>query len=239
MPLWLRLLLVRACPRGRERHAGPGAGDRDQVHQCLLLRHGARHRLHRAAPRGQVGVDQRARGSPTCSSRKATRSPKIRNSRASPRRRAAARRPGGRQADLARPAAGLVTEVRTAVGAPASPQAGPMFRISVNNEIELEAEVPSVHLLKLNRVLRCASAVTTRPMSSARSGRYRRRSIVHRSSARSWISRTTILRQDRHVCPRQYRRQALLLRRSRAPPIGRPRTQVVKSNIIGRAGVPS
>jgi multidrug efflux pump subunit AcrA (membrane-fusion protein) len=43
-----------------------------------------------------------------------------------------------------------VTEVRTAVGAPASPQAGPMFRISVNNEIELEAEVPSVHLLKLN-----------------------------------------------------------------------------------------
>src|SRR5207253_1839104 len=48
------------------------------------------------------------------------------------------------------PAAGLVTEVRAAVGAPASPQAGPMFRISVNNEIELEAEVPSVHLLKLN-----------------------------------------------------------------------------------------
>jgi multidrug efflux pump subunit AcrA (membrane-fusion protein) len=53
-------------------------------------------------------------------------------------------------ARLTAPAAGLVTEVRTAVGAPASPQAGPMFRISVNNEIELEAEVPSVHLLKLN-----------------------------------------------------------------------------------------
>src|SRR5215468_1959303 len=51
---------------------------------------------------------------------------------------------------LRAPAAGLVTEVRTIVGAPASPQAGPMFRISVNNEIELEAEVPSVHLLKLN-----------------------------------------------------------------------------------------
>ena len=49
------------------------------------------------------------------------------------------------------PAAGLITELRTAVGAPASPQAGPMFRISVNNEIELEAEVPSVHLLKLNK----------------------------------------------------------------------------------------
>jgi multidrug efflux pump subunit AcrA (membrane-fusion protein) len=51
---------------------------------------------------------------------------------------------------LRAPAAGLVTEVRTIVGAPASPQAGPMFRIAVNNEIELDAEVPSVHILKLN-----------------------------------------------------------------------------------------
>jgi multidrug efflux pump subunit AcrA (membrane-fusion protein) len=60
---------------------------------------------------------------------------------------------GGRPSgpiSLRAPAAGLVTEVRTAIGAPASPQAGPMFRISINNEIELEAEVPSVHLLKLN-----------------------------------------------------------------------------------------
>lgn len=61
---------------------------------------------------------------------------------------APAGRPG--PTSLRAPAAGLVTEVRTAAGAPASPQAGPMFRISVNNEIELEAEVPSVHLLKLN-----------------------------------------------------------------------------------------
>jgi multidrug efflux pump subunit AcrA (membrane-fusion protein) len=51
---------------------------------------------------------------------------------------------------LRAPAAGLVTEVRTAVGAPASPQAGPMFRIAVNNEIELDAEVPAVHMMKLN-----------------------------------------------------------------------------------------
>src|SRR5665811_892131 len=51
---------------------------------------------------------------------------------------------------LRAPAAGLVTEVKTIAGAPASPQAGPMFRISVNNEIELDAEVPSVHMLKLN-----------------------------------------------------------------------------------------
>jgi multidrug efflux pump subunit AcrA (membrane-fusion protein) len=51
---------------------------------------------------------------------------------------------------LRAPAAGLVTEVRTIAGAPASPQAGPMFRISVNNEIELDAEVPAIHMLKLN-----------------------------------------------------------------------------------------
>src|SRR5947209_1216672 len=49
--------------------------------------------------------------------------------------------PGGQQrqnqapVSLRAPAAGLVTEVKTIVGAPASPQAGPMFRISVNNEI--------------------------------------------------------------------------------------------------------
>jgi multidrug efflux pump subunit AcrA (membrane-fusion protein) len=51
---------------------------------------------------------------------------------------------------LRAPAPGLVTEVRTAVGAPASPQAGPMFRIAINNEVELDAQVPSVHLPKLN-----------------------------------------------------------------------------------------
>jgi multidrug efflux pump subunit AcrA (membrane-fusion protein) len=59
---------------------------------------------------------------------------------------------GGRSGpvSLRAPAAGLVTEVKTIVGAPASPQAGPMFRIAINNEIELEAEVPGIHMLKLN-----------------------------------------------------------------------------------------
>jgi multidrug efflux pump subunit AcrA (membrane-fusion protein) len=59
---------------------------------------------------------------------------------------------GGRAAptSLRAPAAGLVTEVHTIVGAPASPQAGPMFRIAIGNEIELDAEVPSFQVLKLN-----------------------------------------------------------------------------------------
>jgi multidrug efflux pump subunit AcrA (membrane-fusion protein) len=51
---------------------------------------------------------------------------------------------------LRAPAAGLVTQVNTIVGAPASPQAGPMFRIAVNNDIDLDAEVPAVHMMKLN-----------------------------------------------------------------------------------------
>ena len=51
---------------------------------------------------------------------------------------------------LRAPAAGLVTQVNTIIGAPASPQAGPMFRIAVNNEIDMDAEVPAVHMLKLN-----------------------------------------------------------------------------------------
>lgn len=59
---------------------------------------------------------------------------------------------GGRPAptSLRAPAAGLVTQVNTIVGAPASPQAGPMFRIAVNSEIDLDAEVPAVHMMKLN-----------------------------------------------------------------------------------------
>jgi hypothetical protein len=44
-------------------------------------------------------------------------------------------RPNQGPISLRAPAAGLITQVRTMVGAPASPQGGPMFRISVNNEI--------------------------------------------------------------------------------------------------------
>ncbi|ABD86456.1 efflux RND transporter periplasmic adaptor subunit [Rhodopseudomonas palustris] len=48
------------------------------------------------------------------------------------------------------PAAGLVIQIAAAVGAPASPQAGPMLRIAVGGEIELDAEVPGIHALKLS-----------------------------------------------------------------------------------------
>jgi multidrug efflux pump subunit AcrA (membrane-fusion protein) len=60
--------------------------------------------------------------------------------------------PGGSRnpISLRAPAAGLVTQVNTITGAPASPQAGPMFRIAVNNETDLDAEVPAVHMMKLS-----------------------------------------------------------------------------------------
>jgi multidrug efflux pump subunit AcrA (membrane-fusion protein) len=73
-------------------------------------------------------------------------------------------------APLRAPAAGMITEVRTVVGAPASPQAGPMFRIAVGNEIELEAEVPGIHMLKLNAN---ATARVSRDGGSDLNGRVR------------------------------------------------------------------
>lgn len=56
----------------------------------------------------------------------------------------------GRASSLRAPAAGLVTAVNTIAGAPASPQAGPLFKIAVGGDIELDAEVPSIHVMKLN-----------------------------------------------------------------------------------------
>jgi len=47
------------------------------------------------------------------------------------------------------PVAGLIMASSAMVGAVASPQAGPLFRIIVDNEIELQAEVPSLQVPKL------------------------------------------------------------------------------------------
>ncbi len=51
---------------------------------------------------------------------------------------------------LKAPAAGVITRSTAVVGATASPlQTEPLFRIAVDNEIELEAEVPSIHVPSL------------------------------------------------------------------------------------------
>ncbi|HSY56489.1 MAG TPA: efflux RND transporter periplasmic adaptor subunit [Bradyrhizobium sp.] len=67
-----------------------------------------------------------------------------------PTAQGAANSPTRAAISLRAPAAGLVTQVNTIVGAPASPQAGPMFRIAVNNDVDLDAEVPAVHMMKLS-----------------------------------------------------------------------------------------
>jgi multidrug efflux pump subunit AcrA (membrane-fusion protein) len=58
--------------------------------------------------------------------------------------------PGGSLTALRAPAAGVVTRSTASIGAtaPAGP-AEPLFRIAVDNEIELEAEIPSVHVPEL------------------------------------------------------------------------------------------
>ncbi|WGJ13035.1 efflux RND transporter periplasmic adaptor subunit [Methylocapsa sp. D3K7] len=50
---------------------------------------------------------------------------------------------------LKAPAAGLVTQSAATVGAVLSPRGEPLFRIMVDNEIELEADVPGIHVPKL------------------------------------------------------------------------------------------
>jgi RND family efflux transporter MFP subunit len=61
---------------------------------------------------------------------------------------AAAGRPG--TVSLRAPAAGRIIHSSARAGAFASPQLGPLFRIAIDNEIELDAEVPNVHVLKLS-----------------------------------------------------------------------------------------
>jgi multidrug efflux pump subunit AcrA (membrane-fusion protein) len=61
----------------------------------------------------------------------------------------AANRAGAGTISLRAPAAGRVIQATARAGAFASPQLGPLFRIAIDNEIELDAEVPYVHVLKL------------------------------------------------------------------------------------------
>lgn len=51
---------------------------------------------------------------------------------------------------LRAPAAGRIIQSTARAGAFASPQLGPLFRIAIDDEIELDAEVPNIHVLKLS-----------------------------------------------------------------------------------------
>jgi len=61
---------------------------------------------------------------------------------------------------LRAPAAGLVMKSTARVREMASPQAEPLFQIVVDNEIELEAQIPSIHIAKLkaNEIARISVA---------------------------------------------------------------------------------
>ena len=96
-----------------------------------------------------------------------------------------------------------------------------MFRISINNEVELDAEVPAIHMLKLNPG---ATVRISRDDAPDLVGRVRLISPqIDRANqlghVRISMSQQS-LAQGRHVRARQHRRQAQLRRRhSRAPPL--------------------
>ena len=62
---------------------------------------------------------------------------------------AASAKPASSMITLRAPAAGLVTQSTASVGAGPSPTGEPLFRITIDNEIEVEADVPSIHVPKL------------------------------------------------------------------------------------------
>ncbi len=123
---------------------------------------------------------------------------------------------------LRAPAPGLLTEVRTIVGAPASPQAGPMFRIAVNSELELDAEVPSVHLSKLNpgATVRVSTRQCPRPDRTRSPGLAADRPHDPARQGQDFADQQPVP-ESRNVRARQYRRQAQL-RRRRSPHRHRP-----------------
>lgn len=57
--------------------------------------------------------------------------------------------PGPASITLRAPAAGLITRSTAKIGATAHPRAEPLFQIAVDKEIELDAEVSSIHVPKL------------------------------------------------------------------------------------------
>ena len=61
----------------------------------------------------------------------------------------AAAKPAPASLTLRAPAAGLLLKSTARVREMASPQAEPLFQIVVDNEIELEAQIPSIHIAKL------------------------------------------------------------------------------------------
>ncbi len=73
-----------------------------------------------------------------------------------------------RSMTLHAPVAGLIMASSAMVGSVASPQAGPLFRIIADNEIELQAEVPSLQVPKLKPGATARIAVNEEPERNGR-----------------------------------------------------------------------
>lgn len=80
----------------------------------------------------------------------------------------AAPRAGAPVVTLRAPAAGRIIHSSARPGAFASPQLGPLFRIAIDDEIELDAEVPNVHVLKLTPGATARIAIDGGPEVSGR-----------------------------------------------------------------------
>ena len=130
------------------------------------------------------------------------------------RRRCEQGRPAADFAHLRAPASGLVTRSTARVREMASPQAEPLFQILVDNEVELEAEIPSIHVSKLRTGEIARISVSG---GAERAGRVRL--VAPEIDQKSQLGKVRVavgqrcVAADRDVRPRHDRRQAQLRRR--------------------------
>ena len=108
-------------------------------------------------------------------------------------------RPG--MVTLRAPAAGRIIHSTARAGAFASPQLGPLFRIAIDNEIELDAEVPNVHVLKLTPGVTARIIIDGGPEVTGASASSHRKSIAAPSLARHDLPCRAI-RRSRSACSR-------------------------------------
>ena len=105
-----------------------------------------------------------------------------------------------------------IIQATARAGAFASPQLGPLFRIAIDDEIELDAEVPYVHLLKLTPGVTARIPSTAARRSSGASHRRPGNRSPHAARQGAIGRAAKSGDQDRHVCARHHRRQPKLWR---------------------------
>jgi HlyD family secretion protein len=140
--------------------------------------------------------------------------------------------------NLKAPAAGVVTRSTAVVGGTASPmQNEPLLRIAVDNEIELEAEVPSIHVPIL------APGQTARvEIENSRELSGKVRLVPGAVDVRTQLGRARVsLERDSRLRPGMFARATIEANRSRGISVPRtavlyrtegPSVQIVRGNVI-------